>query len=347
MWPMGAAWLVQHMVDHYRFTGDKSFLSTIAYPCLIDVATFYECYTFEHEGRRVTGPSLSPENNFIVPGNFSVAGRAEPMDIDIPMDNQLMHDVFSAIIEAAKILEIPDSNPDLIKAKEFLRLIKPAQVGSQGQILEWRYEYKEKDAAHRRISPLYALHPGKQFSPLVNSTLSKAAEILLDRGRAAGSGSTGWSRTWMTNMYARAFRGADAWKEVKGWFANFPTANLWNTDNGKTFQIDGNFGFTSGVTEMLLQSHADVVHILLALPAEAIPNGKATDLVARGNFVVDIEWEDGALKGATVTARNGGELRLRVGNGEAFLVDDEVWSGFVQTATGDRVKITPAIKPER
>ncbi|GKT64098.1 glycoside hydrolase family 95 [Colletotrichum tofieldiae] len=346
MWPMGAAWLVQHMVDHYRFTGDKDFLSKVAYPYLIDVAMFYECYTFEHEGWRVTGPSLSPENNFIVPGNFSVAGRAEPMDIDIPMDNQLMHDVFSAVIEAADILEISDSDPDLIKAKEFLPLIKPAQIGSKGQILEWRYEYQEKDAAHRHISPLYSLHPGKQFSPLVNSTLSKAAEVLLDRRRAAGSGSTGWSRTWMINMYARAFRGADAWEEVKGWFATFPTANLWNTDNGKTFQIDGNYGFTSGITEMLLQSHADVVHILPALPAEAVPNGKATGLVARGNFVVDVEWKDGVFKSAKVVARIGGELRLRVGNGEVFLVDNEAWSGPIQTAAGDSLRIAPVNKVE-
>ncbi|KAF6828353.1 alpha-l-fucosidase [Colletotrichum musicola] len=340
MWPMGAAWLVQHMVDHYRFTGDKQFLADVAYPYLIDVAAFYECYTFEHEGYRVTGPSLSPENTFIVPSNFSVAGRAEPMDIDIPMDNQLMHDVFSAIVEAAGVLDIPDTDPDIAKAKEFLPLIKPAQIGSQGQILEWRFEYKEKAPSHRHISPLYALHPGAQFSPLVNETLAKAAEVLLDRRRDAGSGTTGWSRTWMMNMYARAFRGADVWEQAKAWFATFPTANLWNTDKGATFQIDGNFGFTSAITEMLLQSHAGVVHILPALPTQAIPSGTAQGLVARGNFVVDIEWADGRLSKATVTARNGGKLRLRVGNGDSILVNGEKYGEGIETSIGDVVSVT-------
>ncbi|TEA20627.1 Alpha-L-fucosidase 2 [Colletotrichum sidae] len=335
MWPMGAAWLVQHMFDHYRFTGDEKFLAEVAYPYLIDVATFYDCYTFEHEGYRVTGPSLSPENTFIVPSNFSVAGRAEPMDIDIPMDNQLMHDVFSAIVEAAEILNIADTDPDLAKAKDFLPLIKPAQIGSQGQILEWRFEYKEKAPSHRHISPLYALHPGTQFSPLVNSTLSKAAEVLLDRRREAGSGTTGWSRTWMINMYARALRGADAWDQVQGWFATFPTANLWNTDKGSTFQIDGNFGLASGITELLLQSHAGVVHILPALPAEAIPTGSAQGLVARGNFVVDVRWTDGAFQNATVTSRIGGELKIRVGEGEKVLVDGlEYVDGELYTTKG-------------
>ncbi|KAH0422186.1 hypothetical protein CcaCcLH18_12967 [Colletotrichum camelliae] len=342
MWPMGAAWLVQHMVDHYHFTGDKAFLADVAYPFLIDVATFYECYTFEHEGYRITGPSLSPENTFVVPSNFSVAGRSEPMDIDIPMDNQLMHDVFSAIIESADILGIVNTDPDLKKAKDFLPLIKPAQIGSKGQILEWRYEYKESAPSHRHLSPLYALHPGKEFSPLVNETLSKAAQILLDRRRDAGSGSTGWSRTWMINMYARSFRGADAWEQVKGWFATFPTANLWNTDQGSTFQIDGNYGFTSGITEMLLQSHTGTVHILPALPDEAVPTGSAKGLVARGNFVIDVEWENGAFKSAVITSKIGSKLKLRVGNAESVLVNGEKYTVEISTSEGQILEIMPA-----
>ncbi|CAI0645296.1 unnamed protein product [Colletotrichum noveboracense] len=301
MWPMGAAWLVQHMVDHYHFTGDKTFLADVAYPFLIDVATFYECYTFEHEGYRITGPSLSPENTFVVPSNFSVAGRSEPMDIDIPMDNQLMHDVFSAIIEAADILGIDDTNQDLKKAKDFLPRIKPAQIGSKGQILEWRYEYKE--SAPR---------------------------------------STGWSRTWMINMYARSFRGADAWEQVKGWFATFPTANLWNTDKGSTFQIDGNYGFTSGIAEMLLQSHTGTVHILPALPGEAVPTGSAKGLVARGNFIIDVEWENGAFKRAGITSKTGGKLNLRVGNAESVLVDGDMYTVEIRTTEGQVLEITPA-----
>lgn len=342
MWPMGAAWLVQHMVDHYHFTGDKTFLTDVAYPFLIDGATFYECYAFEHEGYRITGPSLSPENTFVVLSNFSVAGRSEPMDIDIPMDNQLMHDVFSAIIEAANILGIDDTNQDLKKAQDLLPRIKPAQIGSKGQILEWRYEYKESAPSHRHLSPLYALHPGKEFSPLVNETLSEAAQVLLDRRRDAGSGSTGWSRTWMINMYARSFRGADAWEQVKGWFATFPTANLWNTDKGSTFQIDGNYGFTSGITGMLLQSHTGTVHILPALPGEAVPTGSAKGLVARGNFVIDVEWENGAFKRAGITSKIGGKLNLRVGNAESVLVDGDMYTVGIRTTEGQALEITPA-----
>lgn len=339
MWPMGAAWLVQHMLDHYRFTGDKTFLANTAYPYLVDVAKFYECYTFNWEGYRIAGPSLSPENAFVVPANFSIAGKTGAMDVDISMDNQLMTDVFTGLIEAAAVLGISDTDPDLQAAKAFLPLIRPPQIGSLGQILEWRYEYQEKAKGHRHLSPLYSLHPGTKFSPLINATLSKAAGVLLDRRLAGGSGSTGWSRTWFINQYARLYRGADAWEMVRAWFKTYPTGNLWNTDSGSNFQIDGNFGFTSGITEMLLQSHAGVVHLLPALPGQAIPNGSVRGLKARGNFEVDIEWADGGFKNATVVAVIGGELKLRVENGTSFSVNGEPYSGALATRKGAKYTI--------
>lgn len=339
MWPMGAAWLVQHMMDHYRFTGDKDFLEGTAYPYLVDVATFYECYTFEWEGSRVTGPSISPENTFVVPDDMEEPGKGEAMDIAIEMDNQLMRDVMTGLIEAADVLGIADSDKNVAAAKEFLPLIREPQVGSQGQILEWRQEYEEEEPGHRHLSPLYGLHPSNQFSPLVNETLSTAAKVLLDQRVDAGSGSTGWSRTWMINQYARLHSGSDAWEHVQAWFATYPTGNLWNTDSGSGFQIDGNYGFTSGITEMLLQSHAGPVHILPALPADAVPAGSAKGLLARGGFEVDLEWEGGEFKAAVVTSKLGGELSLRVQDGCDFLVNDELYTDPIQTTKGEKYEI--------
>ncbi|KAI0523950.1 Six-hairpin glycosidase-like protein [Xylaria bambusicola] len=340
MWPMGAAWLVQHMMEYYRFTNDTNFLEKTVYPYLIDVATFYYCYTFEYEGWQVTGPSLSPENTFKVPSRMSRAGSSEPMDINIAMDDQLMRAVTIALIEAAEALGIPDTDKDVSNAKVFLPLIRPPQIGSQGQILEWRFEYEEPDRAHRHFSPLYALFPGYEFTPLFNKTLSKAAGVLVDRRINSGSGSTGWSRTWAMNLYARLLRGDDAWKMVQAWFAKFATEGLWNTDHGATFQIDGNFGFTSGVTEMLLQSHAGI-HILPALP-RAIPTGWLKGLTARGGFVVDAQWENSKFKTATVTSNSGSDLTLRVSDGIDILVDDIPYAGPVQTVKGREYVITPA-----
>ncbi|KAI1358580.1 glycoside hydrolase family 95 protein [Xylaria arbuscula] len=340
MWPMGAAWLVQHMMEYYRFTNDTNFLEEIAYPYLIDIATFYKCYTFEYEGWQVTGPSLSPENTFEVPSNMSTAGNDEPMDINIAMDDQLMRAVFNAVIEAAAALGIPESNEDVSNANSFLSLIRPPQVGSLGQILEWRSEYAEASKGHRHFSPLYSLFPDFEFTPLFNETLAKAAGVLVDRRIDGGGGSTGWSRTWAINLYARLFRGDDAWQMVQDWFATFPTAGLWNTDKGATFQIDGNFGFTSGITEMLLQSHAGI-HILPALPS-AVPTGGVKGLTARGGFVVDVQWEDSNFKTASITSNSGSELRLQVFDGIEILVDGIIYDGPIQTIKGHEYVVTPA-----
>ncbi|KAL7946723.1 glycoside hydrolase family 95 protein [Trichoderma barbatum] len=340
MWPMGATWLVQHMMEQYRFNGDVNFLRNTAYPYLLDVSKFLQCYTFTWQGNRVTGPSLSPENIYFVPKGASTAGQGQPMDIAPEMDNQLMRDVMTSIIEAAAVLGISSSDSNVQAATNFLPLIRTPRIGSFGQILEWRAEYPETDPGHRHLSPLYGLHPGSQFSPLVNSTLSAAAKVLLDHRFAGGSGSTGWSRTWMMNQYARLFSGADVWKHIVGWFATYPTPNLWNTDHGATFQIDGNFGFTSGVTEMLLQSQTGTVHLLPALPGSNIPTGNVRGLLARGGFQVDIDWQSGSFRTATVTSTRGGQLKLRVANGQSFKVNGATYTGAIQTTSGAKYTIT-------
>lgn len=342
MWPMGAAWLVQHMIEHYRYTGDRAFLENTAYPYLVDVAKFFECYTFEWEGWSITGPSLSPENIYFVPADMSSAGVGEPMDVNIAMDDQIMRDVFRALLEAADELGVSDTDADVMKAKEFITKIRPTQIGSLGQILEWRSEYTEVVKGHRHFSHLYALHPGSEFSPLNNETLAHAAGVSVDRRRDNAGGSTGWSRTWMINLYARLHRGDDAWEMAQVWFEKFVTEGLWNTDSGNTFQIDGNMGFTSGITELFLQSHAGVLHILPALPGKVIPTGQAKGLTARGNFVADIEWESGNFKSANVTSNIGADLKLRVANGLQVLIDGKAYEGTIHTQKGVQYRITTA-----
>lgn len=236
-----------------------------------------------------TGPSLPPKNTFIVPDDFTDAGSNVAVDIAPAMDGQLIVEVFNNPIEAGKILGLDD---DIVSAaKEFLPTIRPQHIGSLGQIFEWRIEYEESAIGQRHFSPLWALMPGRQFSPLLNSTLGTAAEVLLDRRVLHGSGSTGWSRTWLINQYARLFRGDDAWSQLNEWFAVYPTPyNLYNTNEGSVgpyqFQIDDNFCL-SVVSEMLLQSHIGIVHLLPALPS-TIPIGSVQGLVAHGNLVIDI-----------------------------------------------------------
>lgn len=339
MWPMGAAWMSVHMMDHYRYTLNETYLREVAYPFLLDVARFYECYTFQFEGYAATGPSLSPENTFQIPANETVALASAAMDINPSMDNQLMYELFNNVLESASILGISDSDADVAAAKEFLPQIKPPQIGSLGQILEWRTEYTETSVGQKHLSPLWALHPGRQFSPLLNSTLGTAATVLLNRRVSHGSGSTGWSRTWLINQYARVFNGDAAWGQLVEWFQVYPVDNLWNTNQGPPFQIDGNFGFTSGVTEMLLQSHADVVHLLPALPS-AVPTGSVHGLMARGVFEVDISWAKGHFVKATVTSKLGGELSLRLQNGTAIEVNGKLYTGPLSTKAGSKYVVT-------
>jgi hypothetical protein len=339
VWPMGGAWLSQHVMEHYRFTQDRAFLRDRAWPVLKQAAEFYYCYLFMYDGNYVTGPTASPENTFIVPPNMSTAGKTEGVDIATAMDNELLWELFTNLIEAAGILGI--NGTDVAKAQDYLSKIKPPQIGTKGQIVEWRKEYQEAEPAHRHFSHLFGLFPGSQMTPLVSDKLAKASKVSLDTRIRDGSGSTGWSRVWAMNLYARLLDGAAMWSNGITFLQTYPLDNLWNSGENRWFQIDGNFGFTSAIAEMLLQSHF-VVHILPALPKEAVPKGSVKGLVARGNFVVDIDWIGGALKQAVVTARSGGVLALRVEDGSAFEVDGEAYAGPISTNVGAKYTITKA-----
>ncbi|KAL4892016.1 Six-hairpin glycosidase-like protein [Aspergillus ambiguus] len=337
MWPMGSAWLSENLMQHYRFTQNKKVLRERIWPLLQSAARFYYCYLFEFDGYYSTGPSLSPENAFIVPVNMNIAGRSEGIDIAPTMDNALLYELFRSIIEAAEVLAI--TGDDVNKAQEYISKIRPPEIGSIGQIKEWRVEYEEEDPGHRHMSPIVGLYPGSQLTPLVNQTLANAAKVLLDRRIDHGSGSTGWSRTWTMCLYARLFDGDAVWNHTQVFLQTYPSTNLWNTDSGpgSAFQIDGNFGFTAGVAEMLLQSH-ELVHILPALPS-AVPAGQVSGLVARGNFVVDIQWANGVLTQATVKSRSGVQLALRVQDGKSFTVNGDKYTGPISTVAGDSYKI--------
>ncbi|KAH2311703.1 hypothetical protein KXW18_008474 [Aspergillus fumigatus] len=332
MWPMGSAWLSMSLMDQYRFTQDKTLLRERIWPLLKSAADFYYCYLFEFEGYYTSGPSISPENAFRIPEDMTLAGKSTGIDLAPTMDNLLLHELFLAVIETCKALDI--TGEDLANAQKYIFRIRQPQIGSYGQILEWRREYQETELGHRHMSPILGLYPGSQMTPLVNQTLANAAKVLLDHRITSGSGSTGWSRAWTMSLYARLFDGNSVWHHAQYFLQNYPTDNLWNTDHGpgSAFQIDGNFGFAAGIAEMLLQSHA-VVHLLPALP-DAVPDGRVSGLVARGNFVVDMEWSNGELKSAKIESRNGGVLALRVQDGRTFTVNGEVYKEQIQTVAG-------------
>ncbi|RYO85722.1 hypothetical protein DL766_009367 [Monosporascus sp. MC13-8B] len=196
VWPMSAAWLASDAMEHYRWTKNKTFLQQTVWPLLQKTTQFYYCYLFEWNGYWTVGPSLSPEHAFIVPPSMSQAGKPEGLDISIEMDNQLLHNLFTNINQTCTILGLDAHLPDCAKANAYLPRIHPPRIGPENrEILEWQDEYDEEEPAHRRLSSLWGLYPGKQLTPLVSPTYAKAGKALLDRRIAASSGSTRWSRS--------------------------------------------------------------------------------------------------------------------------------------------------------
>jgi alpha-L-fucosidase 2 len=320
LWQEAMAWLCSHLWEHYGFTGDENFLETRAFPVMKDASQFYLDFLVKNPktGKLVSGPSSSPENIYI-----SYDGLRASVDMGPTMTMQIIRELFDNTIQAGEIL---GKDADFIaKLKAAREQLAPMQIGKDGRLLEWSQEFKEADPGHRHTSHLYGLYPGSQITLGQTPELAAAARKSLEFRIANGGGYTGWSQAWLIGFWTRLHEGDKAYEGLMSLFAKCTFPNLFDSHwrkKGDVFQIDGNFGATAAILEMLLQSHEvekidrNILPVLDLLPAlpKAWPTGNISGLKARGGFEISISWKDGQLVELEVFSTKGNPFQVRYQN---------------------------------